>query len=324
MPQHPNIDPELAIGLEALPPSMMPKALIDFNDMPGTRARADELFAARQRSLPRNGRVTTEDRMVPGPEGAPDIRVRIYRPAGTSRALPGLYWIHGGGMVTGRLEDEDLRVKAFVEQVGCVAVSVDYRLAPEHPHPAPIEDCYTGLVWTSERADELGIEPALLAVGGASAGGGLAAATVLLARDRGTPNLAFQLLICPMLDDRNITPSSHEITDVGVWDRDMNISGWTALLGDKRGTDEVSPYAAPARASDLTVLPPTFIDVGALEVFRDEDADYALRLMRAGVPTELHVYAGAYHGWDGFAPMARISRAAVRARTAALRRVLLS
>ncbi|MBA2513405.1 MAG: alpha/beta hydrolase [Solirubrobacterales bacterium] len=324
MPQHPNIDPELAIGLEALPPSMMPKALIDFNDMPGTRARADELFAARQRSLPRNGRVTTEDRMVPGPEGAPDIRVRIYRPAGTSRALPGLYWIHGGGMVTGRLEDEDLRVKALVEQVGCVAVSVDYRLAPEHPYPAPVEDCYAALVWASERADDLGINLTLLAVGGASAGGGLAAATVLLARDRGTPNLAFQLLICPMLDDRNITPSSHEITDVGVWDRDMNISGWTALLGDKRGTDEVSPYAAPARASDLTGLPPTFIDVGSLEVFRDEDVDYALRLMRASVPTELHVYPGAYHGWDGFAPTATISQAAVAARTGALRRALLS
>jgi len=324
MPQHPNIDPELAIGLEALPPSMMPKALIDFNDMPGTRARADELFAARQRSLPRNGRVTTEDRMVPGPEGAPDIRVRIYRPADTSGALPGLYWIHGGGMVIGRLEDEDLRVKALVEQVGCVAVSVDYRLAPEHPYPAPVEDCYAALVWASERADDLGINLTLLAVGGASAGGGLAAATVLLARDRGTPALTFQLLICPMLDDRNITPSSHEITDVGVWDRDMNISGWTALLGDKRGTDEVSPYAAPARASDLTGLPPTFIDVGSLEVFRDEDVDYALRLMRASVPTELHVYPGAYHGWDGFAPTATISQAAVAARTGALRRALLS
>jgi acetyl esterase/lipase len=318
------MDPELAAGLEVLPPNERPRALIDFDDIPGTRARADELFAARPRSLPPYDGVITEDRTIPGSEDAPDIRVRIYRPAGASIALPGLYWIHGGGMITGRIEDEEPQVKALVEQVGCVAVSVDYRLAPEHPHPAPVEDCYAGLAWTAERAGELGIDPELLAVGGASAGGGLAAATALLARDRGTPALTFQLLICPMLDDRNITPSSHEITDIGVWDRDMNISGWTALLGDERGTDGVSPYAAPARMSDLTGLPATFIDVGVLEVFRDEDVDYALRLMRAGVPTELHVYAGAYHGWDGFAPMAGISQAAVAARTATLRRALLS
>jgi acetyl esterase/lipase len=324
VPQYSNIDPELAAGLEALPPSRRPRALIDFDDLPATRARLDATtLDARQRDPPRDDRIMTEERRVPGPEGASDVRLRLYRPVGGTGKLPGLYWIHGGGMVTGRIEDEDARVEAFVYQVGCVAVSVDYRLAPEHPHPAPVEDCYAGLAWTAEHAKELGIDPALLAVGGASAGGGLAAATVLLARDRGTPAIAFQLLICPMLDDRNITPSSHEITDIGVWDRDMNISGWTALLGDRRGTDEVSPYAAPARMSDLTGLPATFIDVGALEVFRDEDVDYALRLMRAGVPTELHVYAGAYHGWDGFAPTARVSQAAAAARIAALRRALL-
>ena len=317
------MDPELAAGLEALPPNKRPRALIDFDDIPATRARLDELSAPRPRSLPPYDSVITEDRTIPRPEDASEIRVRIYRPAGNRTALPGLYWIHGGGMIAGRIEDEEPRVKAFVGQIGCVAVSVEYRLAPEHPHPAPVEDCYAGLVWIAERADEVGIDPALLAVGGASAGGGLAAATALLARDRGTPALIFQLLICPMLDDRNITPSSHEITDIGVWDRDMNISGWTALLGDEKGTDAVSPYAAPARMSDLTGLPAAFIDVGALEVFRDEDVDYALRLMRAGVPTDLHVYAGAYHGWDGFAPMARISQAAVAARIAALRRALL-
>jgi acetyl esterase/lipase len=321
---HPGMDPELAAVLEALPPNKRPRALIDFDDIPATRARLDELFAARPRSLPPYDSVITEDRTIPRPEDTSEIRVRIYRPAGNRTALPDLYWIRGGGMIAGRIEDEEPRVKAFVGQIGCVAVSVEYRLAPEHPHPAPVEDCYAGLVWTAERADEVGIDPALLAVGGASAGGGLAAATALLARDRGTPALTFQLLICPMLDDRNITPSSHEITDIGVWDRDMNISGWTALLGDERGTNGVSPYAAPARMSDLTGLPAAFIDVGVLEVFRDEDVDYALRLMRAGVPTELHVYAGAYHGWDGFAPMAGISQAAVAARTAALRRALLS
>lgn len=324
MPQDPKIDPELAAGLGAIPPSKRPRALIDFDDVSATRARLDALTSDAKRQDPRDDRVATEDRRVPGPEGASGVRVRLYRPAGSTGKLPGLYWIHGGGMVTGRIEDEDPRVKAFVDQVGCVAVSVDYRLAPEHPHPAPVDDCYAGLAWTAEHAEELGIAPTLLAVGGASAGGGLAAATVLLARDRGRPAITFQLLICPMLDDRNITPSSHEITDIGVWDRDMNIGGWTALLGEEWGTDGVSPYAAPARMPDLSGLPATFIDVGALEVFRDEDVDYALRLMRAGVPTELHVYAGAYHGWDGYAPTARISQAAVAARTAALRRALLS
>jgi acetyl esterase/lipase len=183
-------------------------------------------------------------------------------------------------------------------------VSVEYRLAPEHPHPAPVEDCYAGLKWMVEHAVEIGVDPSRIALAGPSAGGGLAAATALVARDRGGPPLACQILIYPMLDDRNITPSSREFAGIPGWSREANISGWTALLGDKTGTEDVSPYAAPARASDLSNLPPTLIQVGELEVFRDECVDYALRLMQAGVSTELHVYPGAYHGWEIFVPTA--------------------
>jgi acetyl esterase/lipase len=223
-------------------------------------------------------------------------------------------------MVIGVPEIDDALMIGYAEQLGAVVVSVDYRLAPEHPYPAPVEDCYAGLVWTAKAAGELGIDPARIAVGGASAGGGLAAATVLLARDRGGPDVAFQLLVCPMLDDRNITPSSHEFAEAIVWDRAANIFGWTALLGDRIGTDDVPPYAAPARATDLSGLPPAFIDVGELEVFRDEDIDYALRLSQAGVSTEFHLYPGAFHGFDGMVPDAELSKRAKAARLAALKR----
>jgi len=194
-------------------------------------------------------------------------------------------------------------------------------LAPENPHPAPVEDCYAGLVWTTVHAGELGIDATRLAVGGGSAGGGLAAGTALLARDRGGPALCYQMLIYPMLDDRNTTPSSYEITDVGIWDRATNLNGWQALLGDQAGTEGVSPYAAPARATDLAGLPAAYLDVGTADLFRDEDIDYAQRLMQAGVPVELHVYPGAYHAFE-FALKARLTQTAHSLRMAALKQAL--
>jgi len=229
--------------------------------------------------------------------------------------------MHGGGMIVGNLDADNVLLSEYVEQIGCVAVSVEYRLAPENPHPAPVEDCYAGLVWTVEHADELGIDATRLAIGGGSAGGGLAAGTALLARDRGGPALCYQMLVYPMLDDRNTTPSSYEITDLGIWDRAANIGGWQALLGGQAGTEGVSPYAAPARATDLSGLPPAFIDVGTADLFRDEDIDYAQRLMRAGVPVELHVYPGAYHAFE-FALTARLTQTAHALRTAALKQAL--
>jgi acetyl esterase/lipase len=171
-------------------------------------------------------------------------------------------------------------------------------------------------------AQELGIDPARIAVYGGSAGGALAAATALLARDRGGPAIAYQMLLYPMVDDRSDTPSCTEIDDLGVWDGWANAEGWQALLGDRSGTDSVDAYAAPARADGLTGLPPAWIDVGELDALRDEDVHYALRLMQAGVATDLHVHPGAFHGWEVFVPDADISRRAVEARIAALQRAL--
>jgi acetyl esterase/lipase len=216
--------------------------------------------------------------------------------------------------VTGALE--------YARELDAVVVSVEYRLAPEHPHPAPIEDVYAGLLWTAEHAKEIGGDPERIVIMGASAGGGLSAALALLTRDRGGPRPIGQLLLCPMLDDRNDTPSAHQMTGVGVWDRTSNETGWTALLGDRRGGPDVSPYAAPARAEDLTGLPPAFLDVGSAETFRDEVVAYASRLWQSGGIAELHVWPGGFHGFDGFAPQAAVSQAARAAHVSWLRRLL--
>jgi acetyl esterase/lipase len=275
-------------------------------------------------NLRRGGAVVIEDRLIPGPPGGPDLSVLILRPAAGSGPWPGIYQIHGGGMIMGNNRMGADELAYLVEELGAVAVSVEYRLAPEHPHPAPVEDCYAGLVWTSTHADELGIDPARLLIAGGSAGGGLAAGVALMARDRGGPALTHQVLRCPMLDDRGITPSSQELEGEGVWDRISNVTGWTALLGEARGGPDVSPYAAPARATDLRDLPATFIDVGSVETFRDEDIDYAARLSRAGVSVELHVWPGGYHGFEISAPETRLAKAARAARHGYLRRVLTS
>jgi acetyl esterase/lipase len=233
-----------------------------------------------------------------------------------------ILYLHGGGYVMGSFEMDDAKFDRYCQDFGCVGVSVEYRLAPEHPFPAPVEDCYAALEWTHAQAAELGIDPTRIAVGGASAGGGLAAGLVLLARDRGDVPVAFQWLIYPMLDDRNRTPSSHAITDRRVWNREANLFGWRAYLGREPGSERVSPYAAPARATELSNLPPAYIPVGSQDLFLDEAADYALRLARAGVPVELHVYPGAFHGSELFAPAAALSRRMVADRVAALKRAL--
>jgi acetyl esterase/lipase len=222
----------------------------------------------------------------------------------------------------GDIEQDDRLMKQLVTRVGCVAVSVDYRLPPEHPFPAPVEDCYAGLTWLFAHAGELGVDPSRIAIGGASAGGGLAAGLALLARDRREVQVAFQLLIYPMIDDRNDTPASYAITDPRVWHRESNRLGWKAYLGRDGGGDEVSPYAAAARATDLTNLPPAYIPVGALDLFIDENIEYAQRLIQAGVPTELHVYPGAIHGFDAFVPSAAVSKQFKAERDNALKRAL--
>ncbi|MFH9740077.1 alpha/beta hydrolase fold domain-containing protein [Streptomyces roseolus] len=203
-----------------------------------------------------------------------------------------------------------------------VVVSLDYRLAPEHPAPAPVEDACAGFVWTAAHAAELGIDPERILLAGTSAGGGLAAGVALLARDRKGPQALAQLLMSPMLDDRDETVSMRQYSGTGSWSRESNTTGWTALLGASRGTEAVSAYSAPARAEDLSGLPPAFIDVGSAEVFRDEDVAYASGLWAAGVQVELHVWAGGFHIFDGAAPSAALSTAALAARTAWVRRTL--
>jgi acetyl esterase/lipase len=225
-------------------------------------------------------------------------------------------------MILGTKEMGAELLALLAAEIGVVGVSVEYRLAPEHPDPAPVQDCYAGLVWTAEHADELGIDPDHIVIIGASAGGGLAAGTALLARDCGFPVLSHQVLICPMLDDRFGTPSSQELDGEGVWDRNANTVGWTALLGERRGGPDVSPYAAPARATDLSGLPRTYLDSGSVETFRDEAIDYAQRLCQAGVSVDLHVWGGGFHGFDAMAPHAAISRASVATRREFLERAL--
>ena len=263
--------------------------------------------------------VAWEDHVIPGPRG--DIEITVLRPADPLPSAPGVYAIHGGGMILGSRFGDTENLIELVLEFGAVCVTVEYRLAPEHPHPAPLDDCYAGLLWMTEHARELGIDPERIILRGGSAGGGLAAACALRARDEGGPRVAGQMLICPMIDDRNDTVSARQYDGIGLWDRSYNRTGWDALLGDARGTDAVHPYAAPARATDLSDLPPAFIEVGAAEVFRDEDVAYATALWAAGTQAELHVWAGAFHGFSGVSPEVPVSRAAKAVRRSWVARI---
>jgi acetyl esterase/lipase len=266
--------------------------------------------------------VSSEDRSIPGPVGAPEIQATIFRPTARPTSGLGFLHVHGGGMIIGDRFVGVGTVLDWVEEFGAVVVTFDYRLAPESPDPAPIDDCYAALLWTSAHTDELGITPDRLVVVGASAGGGLAAGAALLARDNGGPRLAAQILMYPMIDDRNDTSSSIQIDGKGIWDRGSNDTGWDALLGSRRRTDDVSIYAAPARATHLGGLPPAYIDCGSSEVFRDEDVAYASLIWASGGIAELHVWPGGFHGFDVMAPDAALSQAMRQTRTAWVRRVL--
>jgi acetyl esterase/lipase len=312
-----DLDPEVAAAFVGSPIAAIDFGSFDFAALPALR---EAMAAMPLPPLPATTTVS-EQRSLAGRESAPAIEVRVYQPADAARPAPAVYWIHGGGMIFGTGLNEDARLNRWAEELGCVVVSVEYRLAPEHPYPAPLEDCYTGLLWTARHADELGVDPSRLVVAGASAGAGLAAGLALLARDRGEIPITFQLLIYPMIDDRNATVSS--TLDAIVWSPAANLLGWRAYLADLHGTEEVPPYAAPARASDLMGLPPAFIAVGTLDVFRDEDIAYALNLLAAGVETELHVYPGAPHGFELVVADTAVGRRAQRDIDDALRRALL-
>ncbi|MBT6277394.1 MAG: alpha/beta hydrolase fold domain-containing protein [Chromatiales bacterium] len=296
---------------------------IDLHDVPATRELTDRLGAALMAKSQRPDGVTSEDKWVAGPPGAPDVYVRLYRPsASEGEVLPALLWIHGGGYVIGSVERDDLLAARLCDVGNCVVASVEYRLAPEHPFPAPVEDCYAALKWLAGQHEQLGVDDSRIAIGGASAGGGLAAGLALMIRDRAEIEVSFQMLIYPMVDDRNVAQTDESHADTYVWTRENNLMGWRAYLGHEPGGDNVSAYAAASRATDLSGLPPAYISVGDLDLFLDENIEYAQRLLAAGVPTELHIYPGGFHGFNGFVPGATVSRRFNQDRDVALRAAL--
>jgi acetyl esterase/lipase len=252
---------------------------------------------------------------IPGHEGA-ELQASVFARKDHAGTGPGVYHVHGGGMVTGDRMVGIGQVMPWVAEHDAVLITVEYRLAPEFPHPYPVQDCYAGLVWFADHAADLGMDPERITVAGASAGGGIAAGITLMARDRKGPPVANQVLMCPMLDHRNVTVSARQYTDLGLWVTKSNEMGWSALLGGSGERGRVAPYASPSVAEDLSGLPPTFIDVGSAEVFRDEDVAFASALWAAGVDAELHVWAGGYHGFDMVVPDADVSRSAKAARDA--------
>lgn len=311
----PPIDPELAAALSLVQVDGYVALTPDV--IPAFRARADRA-APSATDLAAEGRARLEDHEARAVDGTA-LPLLLLRPATAGGPVPAIYFLHGGGMVMGNRRTGIEVPLAWALDADAVVVSPEYRLAPEVTGTTPVEDAYAVLRWLYDHAAELGVDPDAILIAGTSAGGGLAAGVTLLARDRGGPPVLGQVLMCPMLDDRNETPSSHEVIGEGIWDRTANLTGWDALLGAARGAANVSPYAAPARATDLSGLPPAYVDVGSAEVFRDEDVAYALGLWRAGTEAELHVWSGGFHAFDTIAPQARLSRAATQTRAAWVR-----
>ncbi|WBC15464.1 alpha/beta hydrolase [Micromonospora sp. WMMA1998] len=316
----PPFDPELAGPLAEILSELPMPLTADLVADRRRRSRAGRLTDAQIR---RDGAFEIEERTVPGPAGAPDVPLLICRPTNASAPVAVVYHTHGGGMVAGSHRSTELAGELDRAQaLGLAVVSVDYRLAPEHPDPAPVEDCYAGLRWLADHAGPLGLDPDRIVLSGNSAGGALAAGLALLSRDRGGPRPRGQLLQFPMLDDRCISDSCRQLSRVGLWDGLSNRAGWTALLGARRGTASVSCYAAPARATDLSGLPPAYLEVGSVEALRDEGIAYASRIWQAGGQAELHVWSGAFHSFDEWVPTATVSRSAHQARVGWLTRVL--
>lgn len=302
-------DPELAPVVPMLPVES------DWSDMQAVRAAMDEMIASLGATLPED--VRFEDRSIAGPEDAPELAVRIYTPREAEAPRPGVLYLHGGGFCFGSLDTEHAGAALAAHAAGAVVVSVDYRLAPEHPFPAGLEDCYAALGWMAGEASSLGVDPQRIAVMGSSAGGGLAAATALLARDRRGPQLCYQVLGIPELDDRLETASMRAFTDTPLWNRPNAVMSWRLYLGEDPG--EVSAYAAPARAKDLGGLPAAYVSTMEFDPLRDEGIHYAQRLLEHGVSVELHHYPGTFHG-SAMVGNAAVSRRSSQEMFAALRR----
>lgn len=314
---HVPLDPEVEVGLAGLGQDRPPTSVTP-DMIPARRAATAGLSPAPDDLDAMGLHVHRHEAHTTG-DAAP-VPLLLCRPEWADSSAPVLYCVHGGGMFTGSATSALRWAAPLAARIGAALVSVDYRLAPEDPDPAPGLDVYAGLRWTCGESVRLGLDPARLVVVGVSAGGGLAAGAVLRSRDRGDQQPAGLMLVGPMLDDRNDSFSGHQMLGRGVWDRTANETGWSALLGDARAAETVSPYTAPARADDLAGLPPVFLDVGSAETFRDETVAFADRIWRAGGDAELHVWPGGIHGFDSSVPSARLSQDAVAARVAWLRR----
>lgn len=277
------IDPELAAALHLLPD-------VDLSDLPTARKMMDEM-ALQEMVVDETGVTVTARHAVR--EDGTELTLRVYRPDDAAPAA--VLTLHGGGFMFGSLHTDHARNVRLARRTGVVVVAVEYRLAPETPFPGGLEDCYLALEWLAAHAAELGVDPDRVAVNGHSAGGGLATALTLLTRDRGGPRIRFQFLSVPEVDDRLETRSSRDFVDTPLWNRPRAELSWNHYLGEDRG-DDVSPYAAPIRAEDLSGLPPAYISVMEFDPLRDEGIAYALRLIEAGVPVELHVFSGTFHG----------------------------
>lgn len=309
------VDPELRDALALWPQLPLSAETLQ-------QRRAEGIAALRGVPIPDLPDIMTGEILVESAFGAPPVRVLTYRPKSAAAPLPVILHIHGGGFVMGTPEMKDVENRIFASELQCAIYSVDYRLAPEAPHPAPLQDIYSVFAWLHARAGELGINPARIGIKGESGGGGLAAGVALYARDQAGPKFAFQHLIYPMIDDRSaVRKDLHKQVSEFVWTQGNNHFGWQSLLGQEPGSADVSPYAAAARAADVSGLPPTYISVGGLDLFLEENLAYAERLSRAAVPVEFHIYPGAYHGFYR-AVTARVTKQAERDTREALRRFL--
>lgn len=309
------VDPELRDAL-----ALWPRLPLTSESL--AQRRTDALKALDAVPKPDLPDIAADEIRVPSAFGARPTRVLTYRPLKSDTPLPTIVHIHGGGFVMGTPEMKDVENRLLARELQCAIYSVDYCLAPEAPHPAPLEDIYSVFAWLHGNAGRLGLDPVRIGIKGESGGGGLAAAAALYARDQQGPNFAFQHLIYPMIDDRTAVRTDLH-PDVGefVWTRESNYFGWRSLLGREPGSADVSPYAAASRATDVSGLPPTYISVGGLDLFLEENMTFADRLSRAGVPVEFHLYPRAYHGFYR-ATDARVTKQAERDTREALRRFL--
>lgn len=295
------VDPELLAILD-----LAPDMGVSAEKLPAARAA---IAAMTQMGLDvADPRVSTSEHFAPGHNGGPEVRMILYKPDALPPNAPVVLQIHGGGFLFGTAELGDPRNRAMARTVGCAVASVEYRLAPETPFPGGLDDCYAALVWLHDQAGALGLDPSRIAIRGESAGGGLAAALAIMARDLGGPAICFQLLVYPMLDDRTVDAPANPHTGEFVWDRASNRFAWDAWLGMPAGSAAVPPLAAAARTDDLAGLPPTCLTTAALDLFVGEDLAYAARLIGCGVPTEVYLAPGAFHGFDAMAPEAGVSQ----------------